>query len=182
VDKFLEMPDLMKDPEFGKQMISLKSDTYDMEGHEFEKLHNFKECGRSMLASAEALPAHPKHAERLWNAGQCFQNAHLVGQAVSAWETLMKNHPADPLAKKALYRVGAGFQQLAFYRMAADKYEEFAKRFPGEPQAATALGNATMFREGLGESDAAIADMDAFVRFYGARNPQDAAGVYFQKG
>ena len=33
VDKFLEMPELMKDPEFGKQMISLKSDTYDMEGH-----------------------------------------------------------------------------------------------------------------------------------------------------
>jgi len=52
VDKFLEMPELMKDPEFGKQMISLKSDTYDIEGMVFEKQRNFKECGRSKLAAA----------------------------------------------------------------------------------------------------------------------------------
>ena len=93
VDKFLEMPELMKDPEFGKQMISLKSDTYDIEGHEYEKQHNYKECGRSMLAAAEALPDHPKHAERLWNAGQCFQNAHLVGQALKARLQLIKDAP-----------------------------------------------------------------------------------------
>ena len=67
VDKFLEMPELMKDPEFGKQMISLKSDTYDIEGHEYEKQKNFKECARSFQAAAEAMPDHPKHAERLWN-------------------------------------------------------------------------------------------------------------------
>ena len=40
-----------------------------MEGHEYEKQQNYKECGRSMLAAAESLPDHPKHAERLWNAG-----------------------------------------------------------------------------------------------------------------
>ena len=93
VDKFLEMPELMKDPEFGKQMISLKSDSYDMEGMVYEKQRNFKECGRSMLAAAEALPDHPKHAERLWNAGQCFQNAHLVGQALKARLQLIKDAP-----------------------------------------------------------------------------------------
>ena len=82
VDKFLEMPDLMKDPEFGKQMISLKSDTYDIEGHEYEKQKNFKECARSFQAAAEAMPDHAKHAERRWNEAQCFQNAHLVGQAL----------------------------------------------------------------------------------------------------
>jgi tetratricopeptide (TPR) repeat protein len=180
VDKFLEMPDLMKDPEFGKQMISLKSDTYDMEGHEFEKEHNYKECGRSMLASAEALPDHPKHAERLWNAGQCFQNAHLVGQALKARLALIAAHPKDPLAQKALFRVAAGYHQLAYYSKAAEHYEDFASKFPGEKKATDALGNATTFRIGLGESDKAIADMDSFVKFYGSRKPQDAAGVFFQ--
>jgi TolA-binding protein len=180
VDKFLEMPELMKDPEFGKQMISLKSDTYDMEGHEFEKLHNYKECGRSMLASAESLPDHPKHAERLWNAGQCFQNAHLVGQALKARLALITAHPKDPLAQKALFRVAAGYHQLAYYSKAAENYEDFANKFPGEKKATDALGNATTFRIGLGESDKAIADMDSFVKFYGARKPQDAAGVFFQ--
>src|SRR5260221_7819996 len=101
VDRFLEKQCLMKDPEFGKQMISLRSDTYDMEGHEFEKLHNFKECGRSMLAAADSLPEHAKHAERLWNAGQCFQNAHLIGQAIKARQQLISAHPSDPLALKA---------------------------------------------------------------------------------
>ena len=33
---------------------------------------------------------------------------------------------------------------------------------------------------GCGESEKAIADMDSFVRFYGTRKPQDAAGVFFQ--
>src|SRR5450755_241610 len=182
VDKFLEMPDLMKDPEFGKQMISLKSDTYDMEGHEFEKDKNFKECGRSMLAAAEALPDHPKHAERLWNAGQCFQNAHLVGQALKARVQLIKDHPKDPLAQKALFRVAAGYHQLAYYSKAADNYEDFANKFPGEKKATDALGNATTFRIGLGESDKAISDMKAYVEFYGKRKPQDAAGVFFQMG
>jgi len=172
----------MKDPEFGKQMISLKSDTYDMEGHAYEKDKNFKECGRSMLAAAESLPDHPKHAERLWNAGQCFQNAHLVGQALKARVQLIKDHPKDPLAQKALFRVAAGYHQLAYYSKAADNYEDFASKFPGEKKATDALGNATTFRIGLGESDKAIADMDSFVKFYGSRKPQDAAGVFFQMG
>jgi tetratricopeptide (TPR) repeat protein len=180
VDKFLEMPELMKDPEFGKQMISLKSDTYDIEGHEYEKQKNFKECGRSMLAAAEALPDHSKHAERLWNAGQCFQNAHLVGQALKARQQLIEQHPKDPLAQKALFRVAAGYHQLAYYSKAAEKYEDFSTKFPGEKKAVDALGNATTFRIGLGESEKALADMESFVKFYGTRKPQDAAGVYFQ--
>jgi tetratricopeptide (TPR) repeat protein len=182
VDKFLEMPELMKDPEFGKQMISLKSDTYDMEGHQYEKEKNFKECGRSMLAAAEALPDHAKHAERLWNAGQCFQNAHLVGQALKARLALIQAHPKDPLAQKALFRVAAGYHQLAYYSKASEYYEDYANKFPGEKKATDALGNATTFRIGLGESDKAIADMDSFVKFYGSRKPQDAAGVFFQMG
>jgi tetratricopeptide (TPR) repeat protein len=182
VDKFLEMPELMKDPEFGKQMISLKSDTYDMEGMVFEKQRNFKECGRSKLAAAEALPEHPKHAERLWDAAQCFQNAHLVGQALKARLQLIKDHPKDGLALKALFRVAAGYHQLAYYSKAAEYYEDFATKFPGEKKATDALGNATTFRIGLGEGDKAISDMDSFVKFYGTRKPQDAAGVFFQMG
>ncbi|HVZ71506.1 MAG TPA: tetratricopeptide repeat protein [Polyangia bacterium] len=180
VDRFLEKQCLMKDPEFGPQMIALRSDSFDMEGHEFEKLHNFKECGRSMLAAADSKPDHPKHAERLWNAGQCFQNAHLIGQAIKARQALITAHPNDPLAQKALYRLAAGYHQLAYYTKAADLYEDFSKKFPGEKKATDALGNATTFRIGLGESDKAIADMDSFVKFYGARKPQDAAGVFFQ--
>ena len=179
--KFIDMPDLMRDAEFAAQMVSLISDGYDREGRDHDKRGDAKECGRSFLAAADALPTHAKHAERLWNAGQCFQNAHLVGQAVKVWDALIKTHPANELAKRALYRVGAGYQQLAFYLQAAENYEAFAKRYPGEPQARSALGNATVFREGLQQPREALGDMDAYVAFYGARSPQDAAGVFFQK-
>jgi TolA-binding protein len=180
--KFIEMPELMRDAQFAETIIIVLSDGYDMEGHDHEKRGDLKECGRSFLAAADALATHPKHAERLWNAGQCFQNAHLVGQAVKAWDALIKAHPQDVLARRALYRIGAGYQQLAFYERASIHYEEFAKRYPGEAQAQAALGNASIFREGLQQPREALADMDAFVDFYGGRNPQDAAGVFFQKG
>ncbi len=78
--------------------------------------------------------------------------------------------------------MAAGYHQLAYYSKAAENYEDFASKFPGEKKATDALGNATTFRIGLGESDKAIADMESFVKFYGTRKPQDAAGVFFQMG
>src|SRR5204863_3428358 len=122
--KFIDTPALARDHDFLAQLISLLSDGLDREGHDDEKRGDAKECGRSFLAAADVLPTHAKHAERLWNAGQCFQNAHLVGQAIRAWDALIKAHPADTLARRAVYRIGAGYQQLAFYEQAATHYED----------------------------------------------------------
>ena len=108
---------------------------------------------------------------RTWSARRCKARLQLI-----------KEHPKDALAQKALFRVAAGYHQLAYYSKAAEYYEDFANKFPGEKKATDALGNATTFRIGLGESDKAIADMDSFVKFYGTRKPQDAAGVFFQMG
>jgi TolA-binding protein len=182
IRRFLDTPALVRDPGFAGTLVSLMSDAYDGEARDFERRGDAKECGRSFLAAAEALPDHAKHAERLWNAGQCFQNAHLIGQAIKAWEALRAAHPSDPLAARALYRIGAGYQQLAFYTKAADRYEEFARGFPGEERASAALGNASAFREGLGEAAAALRDMRAFVGFYETRRPREAAAVEFQMG
>jgi tetratricopeptide (TPR) repeat protein len=180
VDRLLELPRARGDAAFLAAMIGLKSDALDIEARAFEHDRQFKECGRSMLAAAEAAPAHEKHAERLWNAAQCFQNAHLVGQAIGVWSRLVDAHGGDVLGKRALLRLGAGYQQLAYYAKAADSYEAFAKKYPGEPEAAAALANATTFREGLGEPDAALGDMASFVGFYDQRRPHDAAAVFFQ--
>ena len=180
--KFLDTPELVSHDGFAEPIVAIVSDGYELEARAFEKQGDRKECGRSFLAAAEALPTHAKHAERLWNAGQCFQNAHLVGQSIKAWSALITAHPENALSKRALFRIGAGYQQLAFYEKASEYYENFAKHYPGESQARTALGNAAAFREGLQQPREALADMDAFVGFYGARAPQDAAGVFFQKG
>jgi tetratricopeptide (TPR) repeat protein len=184
VDKFMEIPALMKSPDFAKQMVNLKVDSLVVEALQYQKVGNYKQCGISMLAAAESMPDHPKHAERLYDAGVCFQNARLIGQAVGARNELIKMHPEDPLAKKSLFKIAAGYHQLAFYKEAATNYESFATRFPGEPEAADALNNAYKFRVGLGGENynLAIKDLNDYVRFYGAKKPQEAADVFFQMG
>jgi tetratricopeptide (TPR) repeat protein len=180
VEKFLANPVLMKDQEFRKQMVSLKTDSLVAEAKQYEKDKNYKECGISFVAAAETIPDHKDHAQRLYNAGLCFQNARLIGQAIKAREALIKDHPKDILAQRALFQIASGYHQLAYYSEAAKRYEEFAGKFPGEKQALTALGNAYAFRIGLGEFDKAVEDMNSFVKYYGDKKPQDAANVVFQ--
>jgi tetratricopeptide (TPR) repeat protein len=180
VEKFLANPVLMKDQGFRQQMVSLKTDSLVQEGKQYEKNKNFKECGISFIAAAETIPDHPKHAERLFNAGTCFQNARLIGQAIKAREQLLKDHPKDPLAQRALFQIASGYHGLAYYSEAARRFEEFAGQYPGEKQAITALGNAYSFRVGLGEFEQAVKDMNSFVKYYGDKKPHETASVVFQ--
>ena len=112
-------------------MVNLKVDSLVIEATQYEKAGNFKECGRSMLAAAESMPDHPKHAERLYDAGQCFQNARLIGTAVGARNELIKTHPDDPLAQKALFQIASGYHQLAFYSEAAKQLRAVRHQVPG---------------------------------------------------
>jgi tetratricopeptide (TPR) repeat protein len=180
VEKYLANPILMKDEEFRKQMVSLKTDSLVAEAKQYEKDKNYKECGISFVAAADTIPDHKDHAQRLYNAGLCFQNARLVGQAIKVREQLIKDHPKSELAQRALFQIASGYHQLAYYSEAAKRYEEFASKFPGEKQAFTALGNAYSFRIGLGEFDKAIDDMNSFVKYYGDKKPADTANVVFQ--
>ena len=180
VEKYLANPVLMKDQEFRKQMVSLKTDSLVAEAKQYEKEKNYKECALSYLAAADTIPDHKDHAQRLYNAGVCFQNARLIGQAIKAREQLAHDHPKDILAQRALFQIASGYHQLAYYSEAAKRYEEFAKQFPGEKQSFTALGNAYAFRIGLGEFDKAVDDMNSYVKYYGDKKPADAANVVFQ--
>jgi tetratricopeptide (TPR) repeat protein len=180
VEKYLGNPVLMKDQEFRKQMVMLKTDSLVVEAKQYEKDKNYKECGISFIAAAETIPDHKDHAQRLYNAGLCFQNARLIGQAIKAREQLIKDHPKDTLSQRALFQIASGYHQLAYYSEAAKRYEEFANKFPGENQAFTALGNAYSFRIGLGEFDKAVEDMNSFVKYYSNKKPADTANVVFQ--
>ncbi len=182
VERFMEMPQLMKDPEFAKQMVSLRTESLALEAEMHREKGNNKQCGISYLNAAESLPDHKDHAKWLYNAGICFTKARLIGAAVQARSSLIQAHPNDTLAQKALFQIASGYQQIASYKNAAEYFEKFATKFPGEQQAPLALGNAYNYRLGLGEYDKAIADMNSYIKFYGGRKPQDAAGVFFQMG
>jgi tetratricopeptide (TPR) repeat protein len=182
VERFMEMPNLMKDAEFAKTMVGLRVESMAAEGYQYYDEGNFKECGRSLWAAAESMPDHAKHATWLHDAGLCFTKGRLIGRAVEVRNQLISAHPKDPLAQRALFQIAAGYHQLAYYTEAATHYEQFATKFPGEKEASDALNNAYTFRAGLNQPDNALKDMQDYIRLYGARKPQQAADVFYNAG
>ena len=94
IDRFMANPAFMKDADFTRQLVSIRSDGLVREGKQHERAGNFRACGQAMLQAAESLPDHPKHAERLHDAAFCFSRARLIGQAVAV------RKPADRAASR----------------------------------------------------------------------------------
>lgn len=82
------------------------------------------------------------------------------------------------LKARATHELGDLYQGLAEYELAAEHYERFAVLAPQIVTAADrALSDAVALRLGLGQVDAARADMDLFRRSFGDRAPLQAAQV-----
>jgi tetratricopeptide (TPR) repeat protein len=182
VARFVKMPALMKDPEFGKQMKDIQDGVEGKVAERAEKQGKFKECGERFREIAERNPNNPKLAQILYNSALCFEKARLVGAAINARIDLIKAAPTDPLAQKALLQVGQNFHAIAYYTKAAEFYEKFAEKFGGEKDAADALSNATFFRRGLGDNEQAVNDSKLYIKQYGGSKPAEAARVFFSIG
>jgi TolA-binding protein len=149
----------------------LLTDSLAREGADYEVKSNWKECGRSFLAAAEVLPEHPRHAERLAKAAECFDRAHLVGQALKARRALIDAHPQDSLARDALFNIASGYHRLAYYSKAAELYGEFAEAYPRDPRARRACANVAEFCAALGSDYCIGADDPKRVRRPGKPPP-----------
>ncbi len=143
--------------------------------------------------------AHPggRMDEVLWNAAIEYEAARLLGRAIRVRKRLIELFATSELSKRALYLVGANYHALAIYGQAAEYYEQFARRYPGEDgthcsdedrrngtctNAIEALQNATFFRLGLGEEDAAIANGRLFEQNYRTRRARETSSVIFSLG
>ena len=139
--KFLDMPELARDAEFAAQMISLISDGYDREGRDHEKRGDAKECGRSFLAAAEALPD-PRQARRAAvERGPVLSErapGRAGGQGVGRAD---QGAPASTRWRSARSTASApATSSSRSTSRPSDNYETFAKRYPGEPQARIGAG------------------------------------------
>ncbi len=82
------------------------------------------------------------------------------------------------LKARATHDLGDLYQGLAEYELAAEHYERYAVLAPQIVTAADrALSDAVALRVGLGQVEAARADMDLFRRSFGDRAPLQAAQV-----
>jgi tetratricopeptide (TPR) repeat protein len=147
------------------------------------KEHRYKDAAALYIKMAADDPNYAKLDELYYNAASLYEQAHLIGSAISARELLLKNRPDSTLAKKAIYLIGRNYEAVAWFDKSADNFEQFAERFPGEKDAPIALNTASFFRRGLGENDKSMKDTDLFIKNYGGRKEwvDKAAGVAFNE-
>ncbi len=182
IEKFVSNPELMKDTEFATQIKNLKAESMWLIAQGMSKQGRHREAAIAYRDMYNAAPTHPRGAQMLYNCALEFEEAGIIGGAVSARKALIEERPDDVLAKKAQFQIAGNYHGLAYYEKAADFYEKFAKKFPGEADSIKALGTAVFFRRGLGQDEKAIEDNHDFVKYYGSRKPQEAARVFFSIG
>jgi len=105
-----------------------------------------------------------------------------LGVRVKMWDALMTAHPEHELAKRALYRIGAGLPAARLLRASRGEIRNLREALSGRAAGPVGAGQRHRVREGLQHDARRSADMDAYVGFYGARNPQDAASRVISEG
>lgn len=182
VDALLQKKSFLAErEELAGRLELLKAQSMRKAAEQLEKDGKYVECGERYREIFNRNPKAEGMEEVLYNAGVCYEKGKSIGLAIQMREQLIKRFPNHPLAKKALVLLGNNYGAIAYYPQAASKFEEYAKRFGGEKDAANALANAVFYRKGIGQDEAAIKDIEFFVRQYGKKKKhvKEAAAALF---
>ncbi|MCZ6805952.1 MAG: tetratricopeptide repeat protein [Deltaproteobacteria bacterium] len=184
-------------PDLCGTLSTLQCQVLRKEAEVYEKTQQFKKAAATYVRIFRRHQACGEMDEVLYNAAINFEAAHLLGRAIQVRTVLTERYPESQLSKKAVYLIGQNFQALAYYEEAAKYYEKFARKFPGEdgkkcsaddkkagicPNAIEGLEQATFFRIGLGDDQAAMEDADLFARNYRRKLPRQTSQVMFSIG
>ena len=184
-------------PDLCGTLSTLQCQVRRKEAETYEKTQQFKKAAATYVRIFRRHQECGEMPEMLYNAAINFEAAHLLGRAIQVRTVLTEQYPENPLSKKAVYLIGQNFQALAYYEQAAKYFEQFARKFPGEdgtkcsaddkkagicPNAIEGLEQATFFRIGLGDDQAAMQDADLFARNYRRKLPRQTSQVMFSIG
>ncbi len=184
-------------PDLCGTLSTLQCQVRRKEAETYEKTQQFKKAAATYVRIFRRHQECGEMPEMLYNAAINFEAAHLLGRAIQVRTVLIEQYPENPLSKKAVYLIGQNFQALAYYEQAAKYFEQFARKFPGEdgkkcsgddkkagicPNAIEGLEQATFFRIGLGDDQAAMQDADLFARNYRRKIPRQTSQVMFSIG
>ncbi len=134
-------------------------------------------------ALCEAKQAGCERSEEiLYNAARAYQAARDMPRSIEARRALIDPrynlHNTQP-GLSALYELGNVHHAMGSYEEAASWYERFALTAPALEKAAEALTDATVLRLALHQLPAAIADADAFYKYYGMKHATRAARIHY---
>ena len=101
----------------------------------------------------------------LFNAGICFERVDELDRAISVYQYIPTLVPDSDLIPDTLYGLGQTYHRLAIYDEAANYYEQYVMEEGRDGEhSINALANAYQFRQGLGQFDQAIEDLETFIR------------------
>jgi len=119
----------------------------------------------------------PDGDQMLFSAAACFERAGAARRAVQTYDLLVRSYPKSQLAMKALSSSGLAAVGLARFEDAAVRYEEYARRYTGENDARRRMDSAIRLRIVIGDQRGAKADIDFYVKTWGASAPKDTAAA-----
>jgi hypothetical protein len=133
-----------------------------------------------VLVGLFALVQQPE-AEALFNEAVEHERAGELSRAIQLRVDLLDRHGESELAEPTLAALAWSHAALAQYEPSAERYEQYARRYPKSKHAPEALQNAYLFRVGLGQTDAALRDLEDYEKLYERENPELAARIFWSR-
>ncbi|MBC8066736.1 MAG: hypothetical protein IAG13_00250, partial [Deltaproteobacteria bacterium] len=143
--------------------------------------HGYKNCANGFVDIWNEFDNHPEGDILLFNAARCFEAAFLVGRAIEMRKLLLTHYPESSKHEQTLEELGKGYQGIALFAEAASSFEGYASKYPRGRFAAEALGNAYLFRIGLGQQTEAAAALDRYEEIYRRSDLGGAARIFWSK-
>lgn len=166
VFKFKEDPNLSQNPELQDILVGLVTKFRSDECRDAEKNKLWSQaaaCYANLVQDEDLTLTEEDRAGAVYNAAVCYENAKQIGMAIQYRQKMVDEFGNTENGQKSVFALGRLYMNIAVYGRAADYFEEFANKFPGNEDAIPALNNAAIFREGLGEYDAAVENNKKYI-------------------
>jgi hypothetical protein len=144
--------------------------------------NGFRLCAEQFLTVYnEYGDEHEKASTLIYNAGECYEAAYLLGQSVRWRKFLLEKFPNSEHYQKHAVELAGNYQAIAMYDKAAERMETYAEKYAKDKESPDFLRNAYLFRLGLGQNDQASANLAKYEGLYKKDNPELAAKIFWSK-
>jgi tetratricopeptide (TPR) repeat protein len=134
--------------------------------------NGFRLCAEQFLALYnEYGDEHEKASTLIFNAGECYEAAYLLGQSVRMRKLLIDKFPTSEHFQGTLSKLAGNYQAIAMYDKAAERMEAYAEKYVKDKESPDFLRNAYLFRLGLGQNEQASANLAKYEGLYKKDNP-----------
>jgi len=142
----------------------------------------FRKCAEQFLSLYnEYGDDHEKADTLIYNTGECYEAAYLLGQSVRMRKLLIDKFPKSEHYKGTLSKLAGNYQAIAMYDKAAERMEAYAQQYVKDDESPDFLRNAYLFRLGLGQNDQATANLTKYESLYKKDKPELAAKIFWSK-